>query len=45
MEETEHTLNEDEFIDATYRLYDSLAPPQKKLLFNPKDVSTATKTK
>lgn len=27
LEETGHTLNVEEFIDATYRLYDSLAPP------------------
>ena len=39
LEETGHTLSEDEFIDALYRLYDALPPPHKKSLFNPKNVS------
>ena len=36
LEDTGHNLNEEEFIDAAYRLYDALAPPQRKMLFNPK---------
>lgn len=39
LEETAATLSEEEFIDALYRLYDVLPPPQKKVLFNPKEVS------
>ena len=35
MEDTGHTLTEDEFIDACYRLYDAIPPPSRKLLFNP----------
>jgi hypothetical protein len=39
MEETGLSLNEDEFVDACYRLYDALAPPQRKVLFNPQKSS------
>ena len=37
LEETGLTLNEDEFIDAAYRLYEVLPMLDKKALFNPKD--------
>lgn len=37
MEELGQSLNEEEFIDATCRLYDALPLPQKRLLFNPKE--------
>lgn len=32
LEETGLALNEDEFVDACYRLYEALAPPQRKVL-------------
>lgn len=44
MEETGLSLNEDEFVDACYRLYDALAPPQRKVLFNPRQ-SSQTRSK
>lgn len=40
LEDTGHSLDVDEFFDAAYRLYDSLAPPQRKLLFNPSKPKT-----
>lgn len=40
MEETGLTMNEEEFIDAAYRLYDVLPIPHKKALFNPKAASS-----
>lgn len=42
LEDTGHTLTEEEFIDAAYRLYDALSPPQRKMLFNPKNATKTT---
>lgn len=44
MEESGHTLNEEEFIDATFRLYEVLPLTTKRVLFDAKEVSSAQKT-
>jgi hypothetical protein len=41
MEESGHTLSEEEFIDATFRLYDSLPISGKRVLFDAKEVNSA----
>ncbi|TNV74359.1 hypothetical protein FGO68_gene10317 [Halteria grandinella] len=45
MEESGHTLTEEEFIDATFRLYDSLPISGKRVLFDAKEVNSAQKDK
>jgi hypothetical protein len=41
MEESGHTLSEEEFVDATFRLYESLPIYSKRTLFDAKEVNSA----